>query len=338
MSNKVTQVKPSEAAYCLRTMIQARIPTFLWGPPGVGKSQITRQVAAAMGRTVIDIRAVQFDPVDLRGIPSINGDGLTHWSVPDLLPRAERDGEAGVLFLDELNAAPQTVQAALYQLVLERALGSYRLPQGWDIVAAGNRETDRGVTSRMPTPLANRFAHFEVETDMSDWCNWANDADISVELVAFIRFRQELLHQFNPQSGEKAFPTPRSWEFVDRAYKARPPADVEMPVYSSIVGQAAAIEWMGFLRQFAAIQSIDGILLNPDTAKVPKDPSQLYAISSALGRRADANNFGRIWTYVQRIPQEFAVLTMRDATRRDRSLEKTKAFVEFGVKFQEALL
>jgi MoxR-like ATPase len=338
MSNTVTEVKPSELVSCIDTMLQARVPSFLWGPPGVGKSQIVRQVAEDDNRKVIDIRAVQFDPVDLRGLPSINGDGLTHWSIPDFLPRADRDGERGVLFLDELNAAPPAVNAALYQLVLERALGNYTLPDGWDIIAAGNRETDRGVTSRMPTPLANRFAHFQVIVDLQDWCTWAHAAGVRVELIAFLRFRPELLHSFDPKSGEKAFPSPRSWEFVDRVLNANPPANVELATYASIVGQAAAIEFVGFLRQFASIQSIDGILLNPDSADVPKDPSQLYAIATALARRSDENNFSRVWTYAQRMPAEYTVLVMHDAVRRDRSLEKTRAFIDFGVKHTEAVL
>jgi hypothetical protein len=322
----------------IQTMIRARVPVFLWGPPGVGKSQITAQVAAAMGRPVVDIRAVQFDPVDLRGLPVVNGDGQTHWSVPAFLPQATRDGKAGVLFLDELNAAPASVQAACYQLVLDRRLGEYQLPEGWDIVAAGNRETDRGVVNRMPTPLANRFAHFEVTPDGEDWAKWAVKSGIRAEVIAFLRFRPELLHQFDPSTGEKAFPTPRSWEFVSRAIEAAPPAEIELQVYSAIVGQGAALELTGFLRVFRHLPSIDSILMDPSGAKVPTDPATLYALSGALARRAKDDNLDRLWTYVQRLPAEFTVLTMADTVRRQPELQHTGAFVDFGVKFSDFVL
>lgn len=338
MTNLVTQVKPSHAALAVQTMMRARTPTFLWGQPGVGKSQIVAQVAKSLGRSLIDIRAAQFDPVDLRGIPTINGNGLTHWSVPDMLPQAERDGAEGVLFLDELNSAPSSVMAACYQLILDRKLGEYTLPAGWDMVAAGNLESDRGVTNKMPTPLANRFAHFHVIPDVKDWVRWAITAGIRPEIIAFIRFRPELLHAFDPKSGEKTFPTPRSWEFTSRTLEAAPPAEIEFAAYSATVGQAAAAELTGFLRVFRTLPSIDGILVNPLKADVPSDPSTLYALSTALARRATDNNFGAIWTYSKRMPPEFCVLTMSDATTKDPALQHTKAFIEFGSEYADVLL
>jgi len=243
-----------------------------------------------------------------------------------------------VLFLDELNAAPPLVLAACYQLILDRKLGEYELPEGWTVVAAGNLETNRAVTSRMPTPLANRFAHFVMMTDSDEWSRWAAAARLRPEVIAFLRFRPELLHKFDPSSGEKAFPTPRSWEFTNTALNANPPAGVDLQVYSAIVGQAAAVEFTGFLRVFQKMPSVDAILLNPATAQVPDDPATLYALSGALSRKASDNNIDRIFEYADRMPSDFTVLTMADAVRRTPELQSTAAFIQFGAKYSDVLI
>jgi hypothetical protein len=337
IENQLIQVKPSNAAAALEVFVKARIPAFMWGPPGVGKSDIVRQLAKRLGRPLIDIRAVHFDPADLHGIPGRDKAGYTVWSIPDFLPRENRDGPLGVLFLDELVSAPKSVQAALYQLILDRRLGEYALPDGWDIIGAGNREGDRGVVVPMPSPLANRFAHMEVICDLKDWCRWAVKSDVPPELIAFLRFRPELLHDFDPRSGEKAFPTPRSWELTGRALAADPPTAVQMAVFAGLVGQAAAIELTGFLRIWAQLPSVDGILLHPDTAEVPTDVSVLFAIASELAKRADDTNFGRVYTYAKRMPPDFTVVTMADATGRTPALEQTKAYVDFCVDYSDVL-
>ena len=205
-------MKPRLVSQALAACIEVKQPCFLWGAPGVGKSQIVRQAAQALSLRVIDVRAVLLDPVDLRGLPAINGDKKAHWCPPAFLPV---EGN-GVLFLDELNAAPPLVQAACYQLVLDRQLGEYHLPAGWAVIAAGNRDTDRAVTSRMPSALANRFVHLDFEADLADWATWALQAGVKTELIAFIRFRPGLLHDFDPKRNDKAFPTPRAWEFVSK--------------------------------------------------------------------------------------------------------------------------
>ena len=162
-------MKASSVAHALSVLINARQPVFVWGGPGVGKSSIVRQLAQSLEQTLQDIRALLLDPVDLRGLPFLGTDGRSKWAAPEFLPQ----GGEGILFLDELNAAPAMVQASCYQLVLDRKLGEYTLPDGWAIVAAGNRDSDRGATTRMPTPLRNRFVHLEFDVDVQEWCEWA---------------------------------------------------------------------------------------------------------------------------------------------------------------------
>ena len=165
-------MRPSHVCEALHHLVRIRQPVFLWGPPGVGKSRLVADVARRQGRKLYDLRAVLLDPVDLRGLPRISDEGITSWCVTEFLPHPQ-DTEKGILFLDELNAAPPLVQAACYQLILDRRVGQYRLPDGWAVVAAGNRESDRAVTYRMPSALANRMVHLDVECHIDDWLDWA---------------------------------------------------------------------------------------------------------------------------------------------------------------------
>ena len=161
-------------------------PVMLWGAPGVGKSQIVHQVGVDLGIPIIDVRLSQMEPSDLRGIPFRQGDKV-EWAVPSLLPDEDAHGDTGILFLDEINAAAPSVSAAAYQLILDRRLGSYQVPEGWAIFAAGNRQGDRGVTYAMPAPLANRFSHYEVDVNVDDWVAWANRCGIDERLIGFLR-------------------------------------------------------------------------------------------------------------------------------------------------------
>ena len=281
-------MKPSEISSSLQLLTRSGSPPSCGDRPASASPRSSPRSQPALGVRLIDIRAVLLDPVDLRGLPTVEH-GKAAWAIPAFLPE---DG-AGILFLDELNAAPPLVQAACYQLVLDRALGEYRLPDGWTVFAAGNREGDRAVTSRMSSALANRFVHLTFEPDLDDWSRWAmGPGDLRPEVVAFLRWRPELLHRFEPT--EKAFPSPRAWASVSHILAAAPSADVEFALYEGTVGRGAAIEFTGFLRVFRSLPSLDGILLNPATAPVPDEPSALCAVATGLARRATEQNFAAI--------------------------------------------
>jgi AAA domain (dynein-related subfamily) len=324
-------MKPSDIASSLQLLARIQKPAFLWGSPGVGKSQIVAQVAAGLGVRLIDIRAVLLDPVDLRGLPLVE-QGKAAWATPAFLPEAG----AGILFLDELNAAPPLVQAACYQLVLDRALGEYRLPDGWTVFAAGNHEADRAVTSRMSSALANRFVHLRFDPDLDDWSRWAmGPGDLRSEVVAFLRWRPELLDQFEPT--EKAFPSPRAWASVSHILAATPPVETEFALYEGTVGRGAAIEFTGFLRVFRALPSLDGILLNPATAAVPDEPSALCAVATGLARRVTDQNFAAVSQYADRLAREYGTLLVKSATARLPGLVHHPAFTRWAVHNAAAL-
>jgi MoxR-like ATPase len=325
-------MKPSDLAKAITTCLAAKQPTCVWGSPGIGKSQVVHQVGAAANLEVRDVRAVLLDPVDLRGLPHVNGDGRSHWAIPEFLPR---DG-AGILFLDELNRAPSLVQNACFQLVLDRKLGEYILPDSWGVIAACNRESDGGGITKMSSALCNRFVHLECEPNLEDWSKWAITHGMEPAVIAFLRFRPELLHQFN--RNDKAFPSPRSWEFVSKITAQAPGKDIEFALFEGTVGHGAAVEYGAFLQLFRNIPSIDAILLNPDTAPVPKnDAGSLWAVSAALSRRSSDQNFRRVLTYLDRLPQEYAVMAVKDATARDTSLCTMNEFTNWAVKHSDVV-
>ena len=318
-------MKSTHIIEALGLLYDTKRPAFIWGAPGIGKSDTIRSFVQSRGVAYIDFRAIYREPVDMRGIPSVL-DGHTVYNPPAELPQS---GE-GVLCLEELNSAPPATQAACYQLVLDRCIGDYRLPDGWRIFAAGNRESDRGVTFKMPTPLANRFVHLDYEVDLADWSTWAVTHGIRAEVIAFLRFRQELLHNFDPQSASKAFPTPRSWQFVSEILAAGPSPEIEHEIYKGTVGEGAAAEFVGFLRVFRTLPSPDAILMNPAMAEVPTAPATLFALCTALARRATDANFDRIVTYANRMASEFSTCLISDAVRRTPALQSTGAFTTWA--------
>ena len=204
-------LRPSELAATLALLVEARQPTILWGAPGCAKSALAQQTAAGTARRYVDVRALLLDPVDLRGIPWRDEDGRTRWAPPAFLPPAGDPGR-WLINLEELPSAVPMVQAALYQLVLDRKVGEYELPEGASLIACGNRESDRGVVHRMPTPLASRFVHLEIRVDVEDWLAWGAANGIAPEVLFYIQMRPDLLHVFDPQAKEKAFCCPRTWE------------------------------------------------------------------------------------------------------------------------------
>lgn len=320
-------MKPSHLYQAIRSLIQERVPLHIWGSPGVGKSQIVAAVACDLQYEFLDVRASQLDPVDWRGIPHVEA-GETAWAIPRFLPKQGR----GVLFLDELTSAPQLTQAACYQLVLDRKLGEYWLPPAWVVIAAGNRASDRGVHFPMPRPLRNRFLHLDLDTDVQEWCQWAIRSNIRPEIIAFLRFKPELLHHPGTLDAN-AWPTPRSWEMASRvlAAAANANADLEFELLSGTVGDGAAGELIAFLRLYRELPAIDQIFLHPDRAPVPAEPSAQYAVATAIGRYVTDRSLNRAIAYLDRLPVEFKVLAVRDATERDPSLCQTPEFVAFGV-------
>jgi MoxR-like ATPase len=303
-------------------------PVMVWGAPGVGKSDLVRAAATAAAVPVIDLRLSQLEPSDLRGIPWRDGQRV-EWAVPAVLPDADRDGPRGVLFLDEINAALPAVTAAAYQLVLDRRVGDWRVPDGWAVIAAGNRQGDRGVTHAMAAPLANRFAHFTLEPHIDDWAAWAHAGGLDARLIAFLRFRPERLLDLDAATTEAAFPSPRTWAFAARALaRFDDDAGLRQDAIAACVGHAAAADCAGFLRHAATLPDIDAIVRG-EAVDVPAAVEPQYAVATALVRRVldlerDGGAVGpacdHVLAYAGRLPlRELGLMLVTDLQRSVRT-------------------
>ena len=241
-------VTSQQARKSILKAFQAKRPLFLWGPPGIGKSELVEGITAELGGFMIDLRLGQMEPTDIRGIPFYNKDtGKMDWAPPVELPDEETAAQYPivVLFLDELNSAPASVQSAAYQLILNRRVGKYKLPDNVVMVAAGNRESDKGVTYRMPTPLANRFIHQEMKVDFASWQEWAVMNRIHKDVVGYLSFAKQDLYDFDAKSASRAFATPRSWTFVSQLLEdGNVDDDTVTNLVAGTVGEGLAVKFM----------------------------------------------------------------------------------------------
>ena len=324
-------LRPSELAEVLALLVEARQPCIVWGPPGAAKSQISNQVATALNRIYVDIRAMLLDPVDLRGISWRDADGRTRWAPPVFLPATD-DTRKFMLNLEELASCVPMVQASLYQLCLERKLGEYTLPEGASIIACSNREQDGAIVHRMPTALANRFVHLEIRVHHEDWCHWAAGNGIAPEVLFFIQMRPDLLHDFNPQSSEKAFASPRSWEFVSNIVSQRANLDpsIERALFRGTVGEAAAVDFTAFLKIWRELPHPRAVIDDPDNADIPADSMPLIALCGALYRMADDVNIGSIVTYARRLRREIGEFLVGSCIRNNPDLQRSNAFIRWA--------
>jgi hypothetical protein len=326
-------MKISQASKLAASFIAANIPVMFHGAPGLGKSDLARELA--QGLPLIDFRASLLDPVDLRGVPSVSN-GTTVWNPPAFLPMESRDGANGILFMDELTNANLAVQGALLQLVLDRRLGEYVMPDSWRIVAAGNRQTDRASANRLSSAAANRFAHIDIEADSKDWQAWAVKSAIHPVLIAFIGFRPELLHKM--ENDTRTFPTPRAWANVSKAIATCGSLDSAYEIAAALVGQAAAIEFSGFVQVWRELPRIPDIIAAPASTPIPHDPSAKYALACALARAATVSNMDSVVAYLDRLGLEFSIMGVTQAITRAPELLQTSAHVQWAIRNQHVTL
>ena len=348
----VRQVGPKAAKRSIRKAIQTRRPVFLWGPPGIGKSDIVKQIGEDAGREVIDVRLALWEPTDIKGIPYYNSDkGAMVWAPPAELPT---DPEStAVIFLDELNSAPPAVQAAAYQLILNRKVGTYTLPKGVDIVAAGNREGDRGVTYRMPAPLANRFIHLEAKVDFDDFQEWAVMNAVHPEVVGYVGFAKQDLYDFDPKSPSKAFATPRSWVFVSDLLKDDDTdIDTLHNLIAGAVGDGLAVKFMAHRKIAGKLPKAEDILSGKVKDLQIKEVSAMYSLTVSLCYElkdqaekksktfdAQADNFFRYM--MDNFPTELVVMGAKTGLTNYNlpfDATKMKSFDEFHKRFGKYVL
>ena len=275
-----------QARKAILKAFKSKRPVFLWGPPGIGKSEVVSEITDELGGLMIDLRMAQMEPTDIRGIPFYNKDiTKMDWAEPVELPDAELASKHPivVLFLDEMNSAPPAVQAAGYQLILNRRVGKYHLPDNVVIVAAGNRDSDKGVTFRMPMPLANRFVHLEMRPDFASWQNWAVSKNIHKDVVGYLSFAKQDLYDFDAKSSSRAFATPRSWCFVsDLLDDEDGDADTMYNLVAGSVGEGLAVKFMAHRKIASRMPKPEDILSGKVKDLAVKEISAMYSLTISM--------------------------------------------------------
>jgi len=339
--------------HLLKVYYEARKALFIWGSIGIGKSELVRQVGKDLAKelkdkdgkplnleysesirdinnvkkfVVIDIRLSQMDPSDLRGIPVWDKEaGCTRWLAPSTFPRQGY----GLIFFDELNLSAPLVQASAYQMILNRQLGEYLIPDGFGLIAAGNRLEDRANIFDMAKPLCNRMGHVQLNPPSPEkWTQWAGPADIDPRIIGFVNAFQSKLFQFNQSTKEKAFATPRTWEFVSDLITGLPSTDIEELELriSSLVGEGTATEFVAFLRLRDKLEPITEYFKRPDTIPLPTDDLSLFwALMTSIVEYYKMHNTDKtvksMVKLMKRFPEEYATFSLKLMYAIDNSIQ-----------------
>lgn len=347
MTNTINHAELKEN---IKISYETKTPLFVWGGVGIGKSETIKEVAKEIAQDFklelsenansegkfgfLDVRISQLEPSDLRGLPiQDTEDGTTRWLFPNWLPR-DKDSK-GILFFDELNLSPPSIQAVAYQLILDRRIGDYVLPSGWVVISAGNRIEDRCNVFDMSSALCNRFIHSVLDIPtVEDWSNWAIKNEIDSRIVAFLNFKSDSLYRADEKIKDKAFPTPRSWAFCSRLIKGKKHnKQVELLVGAS-VGEGTAKEFIAFLRLQTKID-LDTILKNPKQVKEIKEVDLKYVLIGTIAEkyRSDKKLFEKILPLCDYMETEFSILLLRflkntDEAHFKKSITNSKKGIE----------
>lgn len=342
---------------CIRRCVESKRPAMIWGPPGIGKSDGIKQMCDEMGGILYDIRLSLLEPTDLRGVPYYNKEsGKMEWAPPVDLPDEETASKYPVVFVlfDEINSAAPSVQAACYQIALNRKVGTYKLPDNAVIIAAGNREGDRGVTYRMPAPLSNRFIHFELRVDFDSWNEWATQNMIHRDVVGFLNFSKNHLYDFDPKSNSRSFATPRSWEFVSQILDDQLDDVTLTDIISGTVGEGLALNFMTHRKVVGRLPRPSDILKGKVDKLEVKEISAHYSLATSccyelkdwLENKKDMNEWHEMTNNFLSFLLDFAgpeviVMAIRTAVQVHKLPFKTSKMArwsEFNQKFGKLIM
>ena len=312
-----------DQTYMLYRLTQEQLAATLMPLGELSKAEV-RQIAAQIKEStgkevhVTDVRLLLFNPIDLRGIPTSNADKtLAVWLRPQIFQMDPSEDVVNILFLDEISAAPQSVQAAAYQITLDRVVGEHRLPENCIVIAAGNRTTDKSVAFKMPKALANRLMHIEIEGSFRSWKEWAIRAGVNEKVIGFLSFRQNYLMEFDPGSEDLAFPTPRAWEMDSNLLNGISDDIDEMyAMISGIVGSGVDVEFRTWNRVYRDLPLIEDIFRGK-MPPMPQSTDAMYALTAAMtsyarSHKDDLNGIANSIRYADRMPADFSTVLLRD--------------------------
>lgn len=324
-------MRPTLMAETLKSLIREGINVHIEGSPGLGKTQITQQVVEELGFAFIQKHAPTLQPEDL-ALPASSADKTRlNFLAADWLPLTGDAGpERTVILIDELPQADNAIQKAVANIIQEKECHGHKLRSGVSFISTGNRVTDRAGANRLLSHLSSRMTRIDFDVHLDDWCSWALDNDVDPIVISYLRFKPGQLNDPNPQAD--IYPTPRAWAERVSPILDKVPPEALFDVVKGAVGEGATAEFIGFRNLYLKLPNPDVVLMHPDTSEVPEGLDTLYALSGAIAHRATHDNFDRVMTYAKRLPPEFCVLVVRDATKKDKTLQHHKAFTSWAVK------
>lgn len=312
-------------------ILRADLVPFIGSSPGCGKSDIIRSIAKEFNLYVIDMRLASKDPTDISGFPTLNMDRTrSKYSPPEDFPIEGDDIPKGydgfLLFFDEMNSAPLSVQAACYQVILDRTVGQHNLHPKCKVIAAGNLATDKAIVNRMSTAMQSRMVHLHMSINLDAWLDWSYKADIDYRVRSFIKFRPELLQKFNPNHNDVTFACPRTWEFVSKLiqdWKVIP--STKLTILAGTVSEGVALEFMSYIEIMEDLPDFKKMLATPTTINIPDDPSIIHAMCGLIAHKATAENIETLMKLVNRFPKEFQVICLQDMYKHQADLLESKS-------------
>lgn len=321
------EVSYSTATAIVENCLRSKLVSMMWGSPAIGKSSIIHQIAKSFNMKMIDVRLAQCDPVDLAGFP-VFADGKARYVPMDTFPiegDAVPPGSNGwIIFLDELTSAPRAVQAAAYKLVLDRMVGNHKLHSKALIVAAGNKLDDGAIVEEMSTALKSRMVHLELVTNVIEWLNWAYQNKIDFRVTDYLKFRPENLYTFKSDSPDHTYASPRTWEFVNKLINGKDVSDTKfyLPLLAGTISEGVAREFLAFCQIYGdpELPKQYQIETQPLLAPIPNRPDVLYALTGLIGTYTNAQNITNIMTYLERLPLEYQVVTVREMYQKNHAM------------------
>ena len=323
MSLNSNQLKP-----LVSDVLRAGLVPFVAGSPGIGKSDLIANIAKHFNLKLIDHRLSTSDPTDLSGFPSIV-EGRADYIPFELFPVEGTEVPEGydgwLLFLDEFNSAPMSVQAAAYKLSLDRMVGQHKLHEKCACITAGNKETDGAIVNRLSTAMQSRLVHFEMDVDSDAWLGWAYENNVDSRVTSFINYAPEKLHMFDPAHNDKTFPCPRTWHFISRVIGSMSEITSDkLPILEGTIGKGVSREFLQYCDIGSQLPSFAEIIKDPKGTKLPDEPSTMYFICGTVASKAEPKVLDKLITFIERMPIEFQIVCFRDMLKRDKTLKAEK--------------
>lgn len=324
-------MKPKELRKLLAFAFANRESILIKGKPGIGKSDIVEQASKDAGCELIISHPVVSDPTDYKGMPFQDGNKADFLPFAELNRIIEAD-KPTIFFLDDLGQAPASVQAACMQLLLARRINNFKVSDHVTFVAATNRKEDKAGVSGILEPVKSRFASIvELNVNTDDWCEWAINNDMPHELVSFLRFRPDLLDKDIPASKDIVNnASPRTVAALGRLHRKGVPVDLRFEAFKGAAGEGFASEYIAYLSLYTKLPTFDQIVSSPTSIDIPSDPGLLYALSGLVSSRADVKNIDILMTFIDRLPVEMQVATIKNMST--GTLMSTKPMAGWFIK------